>query len=468
MKLPAIFRPATPRGRVILLILPLLTGVVAGTTLWRRAIHDNSLTATVQRGSLTAYLTTSGTLRPVASLTYRSPMSGREVEITALVPEGTRVGEGDLLVRLDTSELQLDMERVRQELRQSQLDLQVADIEQSEAEAAVQGVAEGEGALAVEEARTRLQLAEKKVARLREEHAQLAPLMQRGVITREELKKTADALEQSEEELALARKRTTVAVQVTHPRDTQRAALQLAQRNARLETARTRVKEAEARLAALVRLIDECSLHARRPGLVVYEEFLGANPRRKIRVGDRVTGSQGLVTIPEVDRMLLEASVGEGEVHRVRPGQTAKVRVEAFPNLRLDGRVVRVGTLARSSIDRPFDDKRFDLIIELDTTAGDLRPEMTASADVAVGAREGVLVVPVNAVFERQGSFVAHIVNASGVDTRRIEIGASNDRLVEVTTGLREGDRVMLTEPEQPEALQPSDPDATGNALNPR
>ena len=51
---------------------------------------------------------------------------GRDAEITELVAEGTRVNEGDLLVRLDTTDLQREIERVRQEVRQSQVDLQVA------------------------------------------------------------------------------------------------------------------------------------------------------------------------------------------------------------------------------------------------------------------------------------------------------------------------------------------------------
>ena len=89
--------------------------------------------------------------------------------------------------------------------------------------------------------------------------------------------------------------------------------------------------------------------------------------------------------------MLLEASVSEAEVHRVRPGQTAAVRIEAFPDLRLTGKVTRVGTLARASADRPLDDKRFDLIVELDATTAELRPEMTARADILVGTRSDVL-----------------------------------------------------------------------------
>jgi multidrug resistance efflux pump len=271
--------------------------------------------------------------------------------------------------------------------------------------------------------------------------------MEKGVITRDELGKTSDQLDQAEEELGLARRRTAVVVEMTHPREGRRAALQLAQKASQLAHARARVHETQARVSVVRELIEDCSLYARSPGLVVYEEYLNASPRRKIRIGDRVTSSQGIVTIPEVDRMMVDTSVTEGDVQRVKPGQTAAVRVEAFPDLEFTGRVVRVGTLASSSVFRPLDDKRFDLIIELDPTMADLRPEMTARADIVVGTREGVLLVPVTAVFERQGTFVSYVVGLAGIEARQVDLGESNDRQVEVVEGLREGERVSLTEP---------------------
>jgi HlyD family secretion protein len=439
-------RSATVRRQIAAAVV-VVVGLTAGLAWWRRASADPPLVATVRKGALTAQLTTSGTLRPIQSITYRSPLAGRESEVIDLAPEGTRVNEGDLVARLDTTDLQRDVERARQEVRQSQIDLQVAEIEREEAEAAVKSVSEGEGALGVEEARTRLQLAGKKAERLREEYDQLKPLLDKGFLTREELKKTAEALDQAEEDLAMARKRTSVVVDLTHPRDKQHAALQLAQRESQLENARTKASEAQTRLMLLVRQVENCSIYARRPGMVVYEEFLNATPRRKIRVGDRVTSSQGIITIPEVTRMLLEASVSEAEVHRVHPGQDAVVRAEAFPGLRLTGRVTRVGTLARASIDRPLEDKRFDLIVELDPTTTDLRPEMTARADIIVGTRSDVLLLPVNAVFELQGALVAHVARPSGSEARPVTIGESNDVAVEVVAGLQEGEQVLLAQP---------------------
>ena len=438
-------------------------GLIAMSVYWARAGSDEAMVATVSRGELTARLTSSGPLKPIQSITYRSPIPGRDVEIRDLAPEGSRVAAGDLLVRLDTTDLEVELARVRQEHRQVQMDLQVAEGELDEAEAEVKAVSEGEGALTVEEARSSLQRAQKKAARLREEYEHLKPLLDKGFITRDELARTEDQLEEAEEELMLARRRTDVVVQLSHPREQKRAALALAQKSAQLGHTRTRHAETQLRLDLLERLIAGCTIRARGPGLVVYEENLSSNPRRKLRIGDRVFASQGIVTIPEVNRMLVEASISESEVHRVVNGQPAEIRVEAFPDLRLTGKVTRVGTLAGSSANRPFDDKRFDLIITLDPTTAELRPEMTIRADVIVGSRSNVLLVPVTAVFNDQGARVVYVAGAAGAARRAVDIGESSDRMVEIVAGLREGERVSLIPPDAA-AVAPGG----SNALHPR
>ena len=446
-----------------------MAGVVAVAAItlfvyWVRAGAEDAMVATVTRGELTARLTSSGTLKPIQSITYRSPIPGRDVEIRDLAPEGSRVDAGDLLVKLDTTDLDVELARVRQEHRQVLMDLQVAEGEFEEAGAEVKAVTEGEGALTVEEARSMLLRAQKKTERLRQEYEHLKPLLDKGFITRDELARTEDQLEEAEEELILLRRRTDVVVELSHPREQKRAALALAQKSAQLGHARTRAAETQLRLETLDRLIAGCTILARGPGLVVYEENLNSNPRRKLRIGDRVFATQGIVTIPEVNRMLVEASVSESEVHRVKTGQPAEIRVEAFPELTLTGKVTRVGTLASSSVNRPFDDKRFDLVITLDPTAADLRPEMTIRADVIVGSRTNVLMVPVTAVFNSQGTRVVYVTGATGTGMRPVDLGESNDRMVEIVAGLREGERVSLSAP--PAAGAATLP--RGNALQPR
>jgi multidrug efflux pump subunit AcrA (membrane-fusion protein) len=100
--------------------------------------------------------------------------------------------------------------------------------------------------------------------------------------------------------------------------------------------------------------------------------------------------------------------------------------------------------MARSSGSQGFEEKRFDVVVELSSTDANLRPEMTARADILVEELNDVLLAPVNAVFEREGGFVAHVLTPWGTRTTTVELGASDGTEVEIRAGLREGDRLHL------------------------
>ena len=399
---------------------------------------------TVERGPLVATLSEPGTLRAATSTSYRSPVNGRQAEIVHLVSEGMRIRRGDLLVRLETRDLDAELRQAVDNVHETEIALQVAELELLEATAGVESAMDGEASLTVEESRTTLGLADRRVQRLRREVESLEPLLDRGFITGDELDGSRDELETAEAELSLARRRARVLVEQTHPVTTRRAELQLAQKRAQKQAVERRLAAARRRVAEMGDLIDRCTIYADGPGLVVYEEFMASSPRRKVRLGDRVTPSQAIVQVVDVSRMLVDASVAERSVHRVHPGQPVAVRVEAFPDLRLSGRIATVGALARTTFDPQLDGKRFDVIVELDPTAAGLRPEMTARVDIMVGDRPDVLRVPVNAVFENDGMAFVNVLRGQRVEGRQVELGEQNQRFVELVAGISAGERVML------------------------
>ena len=441
--LHAVVSAAKGRPFTVAVVLTLAALLWFGLSSGRRSASGAPAVA-VARGDLTIRLTETGVLRPAQSLTYRSPLAGRTAEIVFLAPEGARVQAGDLVAQLDTTEIDRELEQATQRLRQARIELQVADAEYEEARADVASMVDGEGALGVDEATFSLAMAEKNVEQLHAEYESLAPLLEKGYITREELDRTAFELEHAEGELQLVRRKTELFVERTHPREEQRTRLQLVQREAQLGNANSRLAEVESLVANLGTAIEACRMYARRAGLVVYEENLSSNPRRKVRVGDRVSSTQGIITIPEVSRMFVESSVREADLHRVAPGLPVAVRLDAFPDLRLTGAVVSIGALARSSRIGPFEEKRFEVVVEVDPTDAELRPEMTARLDIMVDERHDVLLVPVNALFDRDGGLVVNIARPLGVETQAVEIGASNDLYAEVVSGLEDGDRVLL------------------------
>ena len=407
-------------------------------------IGDPALAWTVDRGDIVADLVESGTLRAAGSITYRSPVNGRELEIIHLAPEGLRVEAGDLIARLETRDLEVDLQQAENNVHDVEFARQVADLELLEATAGYDSTIDGEDALTLEESRTSLALTERKVERLRREVRNLEPLLEKGFITGDELERSQAELEGAEADLAIARRRAGVLVEQTHPLNQRRAELQLAQKRAQRDGANRRLTAARRRVAEITALIERCAIRADSPGLVVHEEFMASSPRRKIRLGDRVTPSQSIVRVVEVDQMLVDTSVPERAVHRVRPGQPVTVRLEAFPDLQLSGRVTTIGVLARTTRDRMVETKRFDVTVALDPTDAELRPEMTARIDIRVGERRDVVRLPVNALFGRNRLTMVNVLHGGRVEARQIEMGEQNQRYVEVLEGVAAGERVML------------------------
>jgi RND family efflux transporter MFP subunit len=253
-------------------------------------------------------------------------------------------------------------------------------------------------------------------------------------------------LEQARADAEGLRRRVTMMRNRAYPREQRRAQVVLEQRTAQVESARQRHVESNALVASLRTAIDASHIYTKCAGLVVYEEFLTANPRRKVRVGDRVTATQGLVTIPELDAMLLDTSVRESDIARIQTGQVVGIEVDAFRSTKFRGRVTAIGALGRTSIDRPFEEKRFDVTIAVEGSDHQLRPEMTARATIVVDERKQALLIPVSALFEASGRRVVYVIRHGRHEVRRVTIGQSDDVQVEITGGLEAGELVALTD----------------------
>ncbi len=439
-------------------LVALLVAAAAAATWWLRPATPARQPdeVAVAAGPLSVRLIESGTLRPNRSVTYRSPLDGREVEVTFLAPEGLQVQQGDLVARLDPTPLTRELERTEQALAQSRFELRVIDDQLGELQAAVRASEGDEDSIDSEEAAMALKLAERQLERARREVTELTPLLASGFITRDELDRAVLDAEQREATARLAARRLDTLRTQVQPQNRQKAQVQAAQQAARQRFAADRLRDLEEQVTALREAIGECAIYADAAGLVVYEENFSVSPRRRVRVGDRVTPSQGLITIPEIDRMVVETSVREVDVHQVVVGLPVGIRLDAFPDQVLEGAVDLVGTLARSPIDRPYDDKRYEVRVAVPASPLPLRPDMTARVEIRVAARKAATLLPITAVFERDGHRVAHVVRPGGVDTRRLDLGLSDGTHVEVLAGVVPGDRVRLTDV-PPAASQTSD-----------
>jgi HlyD family secretion protein len=144
--------------------------------------------------------------------------------------------------------------------------------------------------------------------------------------------------------------------------------------------------------------------------------------------------------------MVVETRVRETDVHKVERNQNVSVRVEAYPELKLSGKVALIGTLAQEERERRAT-KYFSVKVQLLESEPRLRPGMTARVEIEVEQRRQALYVPLEAVFEREGRPVVFLPGRKP-RPREVVLGPSNADFVVIERGLSRGERVLLRDPE--------------------
>ena len=215
----------------------------------------------------------------------------------------------------------------------------------------------------------------------------------------------------------------------------------------------------EEKVADTKEQIENCTIEATKPGMVVY-----ANQRRRppIEEGATVRERQTIVIIPDSSSMALEVDVHESVVQQVQPGMPALIRIEALPDTVLKGRVDRVSILPDSGnwIRRQSGIKVYKTVVAIEETDTRLKPGMSGSVEIFTGRLTDALLVPVQAIHSAGPKHFVCLMNGGGYELRQIEIGSASDKFVQIVSGLDEGDVVRLDPPgDLGERLAPHMPD---------
>ena len=159
---------------------------------------------------------------------------------------------------------------------------------------------------------------------------------------------------------------------------------------------------------------------------------------RSVTIGSVVSPAEDLMTISDLTTLWVVAEVPEQRSSFVKMGQSVQISVPAFPDVGFDGRVVYIG----ESLDPAYRTVSVRCLVR--DVSGRLRPEMYATIDVGLGQTPSLLAVAAGAVQEIEGESVVFIDHNDGrFEKRVVRIGRSQDGMTEITTGLREGERIV-------------------------
>lgn len=161
--------------------------------------------------------------------------------------------------------------------------------------------------------------------------------------------------------------------------------------------------------------------------------------------GTMVRQRQELIRLPDVSKMLAEVKIEEARVRQIQAGMTAYIQVNNIPHRRFKGTIRRVALLpdSQSSWMNP-NTKLYPTDIVVDEELPILKPGVSASAEIIITNLSKVLSVPIQTVARLRGDNVCFVKRGRRVTPVQVTTGWFNDAFVEVTSGLKEGDLVLL------------------------
>ena len=222
-----------------------------------------------------------------------------------------------------------------------------------------------------------------------------------------------------------------------------------------LEAARLAMENARSEMLELRKQRGRAKIVAPFAGTILLSERSGKNTvggskaqeGSKLRAGARVERDEVLFRIGDFSRIAVVATTDEIDVVKLRAGQQATVTGNAFPGLKLHGVLRHVSAQDRSQSPSV---SRYDVTAVLDkleeSVHARLRIGMSGELEVVTYNNVEALLVPIEAVRERGGK---HLLRVLDPDTgefgdREVAIGPTTPRRVEITSGLKPGERIAL------------------------
>ena len=275
-------------------------------------------------------------------------ITGRILE--RLVNEGDKVTRGQPLVRLDDSELAADVRRLEAGLRSAQATLR--DLEK------------GARPQEIEDARAAVSSAEATRSMTEREFQRTDQLFKQNLIAAQDVDRARQAFDVARAQERSAREKLALLLEGSRPDQIDAARWQVSQAESALVQAQSRLRE-----AMVVSPID---------GVVL---------RKNLEAGETANPGVPILTLVNPRDVWLRADVPETEVGRLKVGDAAKLRVDAFPDRVFTGRLTEIGSEAEYT-PRNVQTKKervnlvFRIKIQIDNPQGILKPGLPADADV--------------------------------------------------------------------------------------
>lgn len=445
--------------------------------------------------TLNVTLKEDGEIKAVDSVELKNEVQGQRVTIEWIVEESTAVKKGDLLVKLasddmkdrvETEEMELkriaaDLENARQALRITQSEnestIKSAEIERMVAELELKRYLEGDYQKSKATAEIAIQQTRTQLNRVIEELKKSIPLQIKGFVPKSDI----EELEDQKESLELTLHRNQLELDILEAyelpknrlqkvsalerateeldRVQQRSTSREKQAIAKVDEAQRNLEIREGRFERLREQLAKCEIHAPCDGVVQYGEP-GDRHRwsgNRIATGEQVYPGQTIITLPDTRRMMVTTRVHEADRHKIKEGLTAIIRVPAVPGQAFVGKLTKIAKFADSEnawLNPNLKEHAAEIV--LDENDSRLSPGDTARVEILIEEAPDVLAVPVQCVYSRGAQHFVFRQDALDAEPVEVDLGRTTPTMVEITTGLNAGDKVVMAPEPQLLAELPS------------
>lgn len=396
-------------------LLVILPAVVFFTVRSSHAASTGIPTAEVRRGEFTEYVAIRGEIKAGRSKTLTAPSAAGDLQILKLAHTGQQVKTGDVVVQFDGTTLQRTLEQKRTDLASAE-----AQIRQQEA---------------TEHMTEEQNLTDSLTAKYNVESARL-DASKAEILSEIDGEKNKLALASSQEKFQEA--------QTKLDSGKLGSAADIAQQKKKRDKALFDVRLAEHQIAAL-------TLRAPGDGVVTllpnFRAVMWGGNAPDFREGDHAWPGAAIAEIPDLSSITFEARIDEADRGKLKAQQAATVRIEAVPDSDFTGRVRDISTMAKLDFSGWPPTKNFTLNLRIDHTDPRIRPGMKANARIAVNTVPNSILVPTQALFQKNGTTVVYVQDRSKFGERTVQAGRRSGDTVQILDGIKPGERVALKDP---------------------
>ena len=371
-------------------------------------------TVAVKRGNFRRTVRLTGGVRAVESYTVLAPrlsgqmMGSGNMVITGIVRNGVSVRKGDILVEFDRQNQEKNILD-----RQAEYDGLVQQIRRKQADQLAARITD----------ETELKSAEVdiRIAQVEMRKNEVIPAYQ-AEINKSNLAESEAQLKQLKETFALKRQAEAADLRVLEiQRDRAKRAVEYAQGN-----------------------VEKMTIRSPMDGLVVLTPLSKGTRMVDPQEGDEVRTGGNIMLVVNPSAMQVLARVNQVDIEKVRVGQSAEIRLDAYPDMFFPGKVENISALVVPG----SGSKRiryFSATISIRGANPRLLPDLTASVDIPAQSLDNVLMLPRSAIIRENGQAAVMVILNGKPERRPVKVGPMNDCDAVIESGLQEGTLVSLT-----------------------